>query len=195
MTYYTPENGAVVDSQHFSMGWVTVPEAKAIASNWLSIPTSPTCSLTRSSRIPFKPTPRRPPVLFTGASNRLVLAGRKGRGVKRSQIGSVALVSAQSINAEKTLSINRVRQNKDSRMLCLDGDPEAYSRTEPSLPSRRWRPARGAPPEGDSASEHGPRRAACRERSEAAPGGRLRRPQSRRPGTRGGGGRIRTSVG
>jgi len=137
MYFYTPDDGAIVDSEHLSMGWATVPGATGYR---IQLSTSSGFASTITDTVVTAPFFKPAPPLATGAYywrvQPLGPGGMEGPWSSPIQIGSVALVTINSPSAEKVLAINRVRQNKDSRMLCFDGDPEGDPTT--NNPENAW---------------------------------------------------------
>ncbi|MCD6345660.1 MAG: VWA domain-containing protein [Anaerolineae bacterium] len=130
-SFYTPENGAIVETTGFSVSWSPVPGATSYRfqlddDQAFGSPLYDTI-VTESN---FKP----PAPLPAGTYYWRVKAtgGEEGPWMGPIEIGIVVFGAQMSVQAEKVLGITPVRQNKDSRLLCLDGDPEGDPTTDNS---------------------------------------------------------------
>jgi hypothetical protein len=128
-TFYTPEYGAIVETMSFSVGWSLVPGATGYAFQLDENPafSSPVYDTTVAETY-FKP----PSPLSSGTYYWRIRAlgglGEEGPWLGPIETGIVEFpasrVAGSGVEQEVILDITPVRQNKDSRLLCLDGDPE-----------------------------------------------------------------------
>ncbi|MEA3397624.1 MAG: VWA domain-containing protein [Chloroflexota bacterium] len=134
-SFYTPENGAIVETTGFSVSWSTVPGATSYRfqlDDALAFDSPIYDTIVTESN--FKP----PSPLSAGDYywRVKVIGGEEGPWISPVQIGIVVFGAQQGVQAEKVLGITPVRQNKDSRLLCLDGDPEGDPTTD--NPENAW---------------------------------------------------------
>jgi len=135
-SFYTPENGAIVETTGFSVSWATVPGAVSYRfqlddDQAFGSPLHDTI-ITETH---FKPaTPLAEGTYYW----RIKAISSQGESpwLGPIEIGIVVFSTQTSVQAEKVLGITPVRQNKDSRMLCLDGDPEGDPTT--NNPENAW---------------------------------------------------------
>ncbi|MFC2015855.1 SUMF1/EgtB/PvdO family nonheme iron enzyme [Chloroflexota bacterium] len=128
-TFYTPEYGAVVETTGFSVSWSPVPGALGYRFQLDDAPAfgSPVYDSSFSEAY-FKP----PSPLSAGTYHWRVRAV-DGLESESPWLGPIEIRIVEFPGPsgagflpqqEVTLGITPVRQNKDSRLLCLDGDPE-----------------------------------------------------------------------
>jgi hypothetical protein len=136
-SFYTPEAGAIVETAGFSVSWSPVPGATGYhfqLDDALAFD-SPIYDTT-ITETHFKP----PSPLSAGTYYWRVKAtgGQEEPWMSPIEIGIVVFSSRAEVSAlaEKVLGITPVRQNKDSRLLCLDGDPEGDPTTD--NPENAW---------------------------------------------------------
>lgn len=136
-SFYTPENGAIVETTGFSVSWAPVPGA---ASYRFQLDDDqafgdPLYDTTVTESYFEPPTP-----LAAGTYYWRIKAigsqGEEGPWLGPVQIGIVVFSTQTSVQAEVVLGITPVRQNKDSRMICLVRDPEGDPTT--NNPENAW---------------------------------------------------------
>jgi Mg-chelatase subunit ChlD len=134
-SFYTPEAGAVVETTGFSLSWKAVPGATSYRFQLDDDPAfgSPIYDVTATETY-FKPSSPLPAGTYYWRIKPLGGLGEEGPWLGPIQIGIVVFPTSLStdagVQAEKVLGITPVRQNKDSRLLCLDGDPEGDPTTD-----------------------------------------------------------------
>ncbi|NOZ72183.1 MAG: VWA domain-containing protein, partial [Chloroflexi bacterium] len=137
VTFITPQNGARVDTATLSLSWREAAGASAYhfqLDNGTSFDTPLIDVITPHTF--FKPNPLLSPGTYYWRVNPLQ-NGNHTAWTKLFQIEVVNLgVQAASVTAEKVLGIGRVRQNKDSYLLGLDGAPEGDPTT--NTPEDAW---------------------------------------------------------
>ena len=137
VTFITPEDGAKVDTATLSLSWRAAAGATAYRFQLDddSDFSSPLIDATTGHTY-FKPDPALQPGVYHWRINP-IRRGKASGWSSSFQIQAVDLsVSAASASAEKVLGISRVRQNKDSYLLGLDGAPEGDPTT--NTPEDAW---------------------------------------------------------
>ncbi len=124
-SFYTPENGAIVETEGFSVSWSPVPGATAYRFQldddlMFGSPLYDTI-ITESYYQP--PTPLAEGTYYWRVKP-LGGHGEEGAWLAPIEIGIVVFSTQVSAQAETVLGITPVRQNKDSRLICLDRCPE-----------------------------------------------------------------------
>ena len=137
VTFVTPQDGAKVDTATLSLSWRSASGASAYRFQLDddSDFSSPLIDTTTSNTY-VKPDPALQPGVYHWRINP-IRQGKASGWSSAYQIQVVDLsVSAAGASAEKVLGISRVRQNKDSYLLGLDGAPEGDPTT--NTPENAW---------------------------------------------------------
>ncbi len=137
VTFITPQNNARVLNDPLSLSWRDAPGATAyqfqLARSGKFAP--PLINVITPNSY-YKPAPKLTPGIYFWRIR------PQGPGLSSAWFGPFRLtvvdagLRATAVNAEKVLGISRVRQNKDSRLLGLDGAPEGDPTTD--TPENAW---------------------------------------------------------
>ena len=138
-SFYTPEGGAIVETTSFSISWSPVPGATRYRFQLDDDPNfgSPAYDAAITETY-FKPPSPLSAGTYYWRVKPISNGGEEGPWLGPVQVGIVVFSSSSEagVQAEKVLGITPVRQNKDSRLLCLDGDPEGDPTTD--NPENAW---------------------------------------------------------
>ncbi|MBS3784632.1 MAG: C39 family peptidase, partial [Anaerolineae bacterium] len=134
-SFFTPEDGAVVETEGFSVSWSPVPGATGYRFQLDDDVEfdSPLYDVVISESFYQPPTPLAEGTYYWQVQP-LGPQGDEGAWLGPIEIGIVVFAGEVSAQAEVVLGITPVRQNKDSRLICLDrcpeGDPTTNTRED-----------------------------------------------------------------
>lgn len=136
-SFYTPENGAIVETKGFSVSWAPVPGAVGYRFQLDEDQAfgSPLYDVTMAESHFMPPTPLAAGTYYW-RMKAIGSRGAEGPWLGPVEIGIVVFDTQAGLQAQVVLGITPVRQNKDSRLICLVGDPEGDPTT--NTPENAW---------------------------------------------------------